>query len=295
MTPTTYEGRLELMAAALDASREASEILKKGFRSHPNVERKGRVDLVTEYDRASERFLRERLERVTGIAVVGEEEGGKRATGVGGATWFVDPLDGTTNFVHGHPYFCVSVGLVVDASPVVGVVVAPELKLEFTGVIEGEPVTVGTARCDKDARRSATRNGLPCVVSDVGQFIDALLATGFPYDLHTSADNNLDTFVAIMRRCQAVRRCGSAALDLCHVAEGTYDGYWERKLKPWDLAAGAAIVLAAGGELSAYDGGPLDVVVGHLLATNGIIHSALLDELARVPVSVYPAAPPPPR
>jgi myo-inositol-1(or 4)-monophosphatase len=281
MNPETYEGRLELMVAARDASREAAKILIEGFRSRPEVTRKGRVDLVTEYDRASERFLRERLLRVTAIAVVGEEEGGARSSGPGGATWFVDPLDGTTNFVHGHPYFCVSVGLVVERSPVVGVVIAPMLNLEYLGVVEGEPVQDAIAQATPGARRMATRNGEPCAVSDVSVVLDALLATGFPYDVHTSSDNNLDAFVMMMRRCQAIRRCGSAALDLCHVADGTYDGYWERKLKPWDLAAGAAIVLAAGGTLSAFDGGPPDVAVGHLVATNGVLHATLLEELAR--------------
>jgi myo-inositol-1(or 4)-monophosphatase len=119
-------------------------------------------------------------------------------------------------------------------------------------------------------------------VSRVRAFHDALLATGFPYDRNDSPDNNFDAFVAIKRQCQAVRRCGSAAIDLCLVADGTYDGYWEKKLNPWDLAAGAAIVLGAGGTISDYDGGPADVRKGDLLATNGAIHGALVDALARV-------------
>src|SRR5207244_1718475 len=108
----------------------------------------------------------------------------------------------------------------------------------------------------------ATRNGAPCHVSAVTKFTDALLATGFPYDRSTSDDNNFDAFVTIKRKCQAVRRCGSAAMDLCLVADGTYDGYWEKKLFPWDMAAGAAIVVAAGGRTSDYHGGPPDVLNG---------------------------------
>jgi myo-inositol-1(or 4)-monophosphatase len=150
---------------------------------------------------------------------------------------------------------------------VVGAVVAPALGVEWTGLGREGP---------------ATRNGQPCSVSRTGAFRDALLATGFPYDRHDSLDANFDAFVAIKRQCQGVRRCGSAAIDLCFVADGTYDGYWEKKLNPWDLAAGAAIVVAAGGTLSGYGGVPADVRRGELLATNGAIHAALVDALAKV-------------
>ena len=125
-------------------------------------------------------------------------------------------------------------------------------------------------------------------MSSVDQLGDALLATGFPYDRATSDDNNFDAFVAIKRKAQAVRRCGSAALDLCLVADGTYDGYWEKKLAPWDCAAGAAIVMAAGGRISDYAGGPADVLSGQLLATNGRIHQALVDALDELPSSRLP-------
>jgi myo-inositol-1(or 4)-monophosphatase len=198
---------------------------------------------------------------------VGEEEGGTRASGAHGATWYIDPLDGTTNFVHGHPFFCVSIGLFVGAVPVVGAVVAPALRTEWTGA-----VGVGS-----------TRNGEPCTVSQVQRFADALLATGFPYDRQTSRVNNFDAFVAIKKQVQAVRRCGSAAIDLCFVGDGTYDGYWERKLKPWDMAAGAAIVRAAGGRVTTLFGDEGDVIAGNVIATNGRIHDALVEALAKVP------------
>jgi myo-inositol-1(or 4)-monophosphatase len=271
----TVEGRAELTAIALAAAREAAALVSHGWRKNPRAEHKGRVDLVTEFDRESERFLRDRLTRATGLAVVGEEQGGEADAAPDAATWFVDPIDGTTNFVHGHPFYCVSIGLLVGHVPVAGAVVAPALGAEWTGY-EGGP---------------ALRSGEPCRVSAVAQLTDALLATGFPYDRATSDDNNFDAFVAIKRKCQAVRRCGSAALDLCLVADGTYDGYWEKKLSPWDCAAGGAIVLAAGGRLSDYAGGPADVLSGQLLATNGAIHDALVAELQKVPSSHVAPAP----
>lgn len=265
MSPRTPRERSELLLLTLDAAREAAALVHTGWRKHPAVEHKGAVDLVTAFDRASEELLRSRLARETGIAVVGEEQGGVAAEGAGEATFYVDPIDGTTNFVHGHPFYCVSVGLFVGQEPVLGVVVAPAILTEWTGVV---------------AERSARRNDVPCAVSRVSLFEDALLATGFPYDRNLTTDNNFDAFVAIKRRCQAVRRCGSAAIDLCLVADGTYDGYWERRLRPWDLAGGAAIVLAAGGRLTDYDGARPDVSVGNTVATNGAIHDALLACLA---------------
>ena len=265
--PDQLADRQALALLALEAAREAAQRVYAGFRKHPVIEHKGAIDLVTSYDRDSEAYLRERLGRETPFAIVGEEEGGREAKGARGATWYVDPLDGTTNFCHGHPFFCVSIGLFVGDEPVVGAVVAPALNLEWTGA-----VGVG-----------ATRNGEACVVSQVPRFVDALLATGFPYDRHTSAENNFDAFVAIKKQVQAVRRCGSAAIDLCFVGDGTYDGYWERKLRPWDLAAGAAIVRAAGGRVTTLAGEPQGIIGGNVIATNGRFHDALVDAIARVP------------
>jgi myo-inositol-1(or 4)-monophosphatase len=262
----TAEGKRTVLSIAIRAAREASQIVFAGWRKHPVVEHKGAIDLVTSYDRESERFLRQTLLAEAPFAFVGEEEGGRRAVGERAPTWFVDPLDGTTNFVHGHPFFCVSVGLLLGSEPLLGAVVAPALATEWSGAVG----------------LGATRNGQPCVPSEVTSFNDALLATGFPYDRRTSDDNNFDAFVTIKKRVQAVRRCGSAALDLCLVADGTYEGYWERKLKSWDLAAGAAIVKAAGGRISDFEGGDDAVTTGHLVATNGKIHDVLLAALADV-------------
>jgi myo-inositol-1(or 4)-monophosphatase len=256
-----------LLKVALDASRAAAALVDKGYRQRPPTEHKrARIDLVTRFDRDSEALLREALTRVTPFPVVGEETGGRRARGEHAATWYVDPLDGTTNFVHGHPFWCISVGLIAGAEPVLGAVVAPSLHTEWTGLV-GD---------------GARRNGEPCRVSDVAHLGDALLATGFPYDRHTTKDNNFDAFVAIKKKAQAVRRCGSAAIDLCLVADGTYDGYWEAKLGPWDVAAGSAVVLAAGGRITGYDGQAVDVTLGSVVATNGRVHAELVSELGAV-------------
>jgi len=265
----TEDGQLALLAIALDVAREAAEYVLSGWRNKPRVEHKGPIDLVTDYDRASEVLLRERLHARTPYSVVGEEAGAdaphvREASPE--ALWYVDPIDGTTNFVHGHPFFCVSVGLAANGVPLLGAVVAPALRCEWTGI----------------AGRLATRNGEPCAVSRTSSFGESLLATGFPYDRRVSADNNFDAFFAIKQKCQAVRRCGSAALDLCLVGDGTYDGYWERKLNAWDVTGGSAIVLGAGGRLSAFDGGPANLLRGELIATNGHIHETLIEELARV-------------
>jgi myo-inositol-1(or 4)-monophosphatase len=253
-----------LLRIALDAAREAAALAEKGWRTRPAAEHKSRIDLVTQFDRESEALLRERLSASTPFPVVGEEAGGERAHGEDAPTWYVDPIDGTTNFVHGHPFWCVSVGLLAGDRPLLGAVVAPSLRVEWTAIVGGD----------------ALRNGKPCVVSEVAKVDDALLATGFPYDRRTSPENNFEAFVAIKKKCQAVRRCGSAAIDLCLVADGTYDGYWEQKLKPWDVAAGAALVMAAGGRVSDYHGQWAHVTEGQLVATNGRIHEELVGELS---------------
>jgi myo-inositol-1(or 4)-monophosphatase len=254
-----------LLAKALDAARDAAALVHEGWRKRPPSTHKGRIDLVTQYDLDSEALLRERL-AATAFAFVGEEQGASSATRAGEPTWYVDPIDGTTNFVHGHPFWCVSVGLALAGRPLLGVVVAPSLGVEWTGVV-GE---------------TASRAGVVCRVSDASQFAEAFLATGFPYDRQTSQENNFDAFVAIKKKCLAVRRCGSAAIDLCFVADGTYDGYWERKVRSWDVAAGSAIVLAAGGHVTDYDGRATEVTRGEIVATNGRIHAALVNALAAV-------------
>lgn len=258
MTPS------ELGRVALEVAREAGALALGGFRRRMDVSEKGQRDLVTEFDLRSERLIRARLGELTpSVPVVGEEEGGDRAAS---RVWYCDPIDGTTNYAHGHPVWCVSVGVMEGDTPLAGAVVAPALGLEWSA-FRGGP---------------ALRNGEPCRVSDTEALERSLLATGFPREREREPDNNFATFVRVKKACQAVRRCGAAAIDLCWVADGTYDGYWERRLNAWDVAAGAAIVLAAGGKLSHLSGGPPTLGEGHLVATNGKIHRALV-ELTREP------------
>jgi myo-inositol-1(or 4)-monophosphatase len=261
------------LAIARDAAHAAALHVHGGYRQRLVVEHKGVVDLVTSFDRESETMLRERL-APCGHGVVGEEQGGE----MGDVGFFIDPIDGTTNFVHGHPFWCVSIGLIEARRPVLGVVVAPALGLEWYGyTAEG-----GARVAVRQAIGGDERAGITCRVSSTAAFEDSLLATGFPYDRKESADNNFDAFVAIKQRCQAVRRCGSAALDLCLVADGTYEGYWEKKLNAWDIAGGAAVVDAAGGQVTDYAGTPDFMDSGNVVASNGIIHGELIDQLARV-------------
>jgi myo-inositol-1(or 4)-monophosphatase len=246
-----------LLLTARSVAADAARVLLDGYRTRPAATEKARSDLVTEFDLRSELLIRERLSRETpDVAIVGEEQGGTAS----GLTWYCDPLDGTMNFVHGHPCFCVSIGAMDAEGPLVGAVVAPALGLEWWG----------------SRGAGAFRNGEPCRVSETATLRDSLLATGFPPDRSKNPESNLATFCEVMQHVQGVRRCGSAAIDCCFVADGTYDGYWERRLHPWDIVAGCAIACAAGARLTSLDGGAPDLTIGHLALTNGHVHDALV-------------------
>lgn len=247
---------------ALRIAREAGALVLSRWRTPVPVRKKGSIDLVTELDTASEALIRERLtSHYPDVPVIAEEQGGEHPAE--GLVWYVDPLDGTTNFAHGHPFFSVSIALCDGREPLVGVVVAPALN------------TVHAA-----ARGlGAERNGEPCEVAPTPLLADALGATGFPYDRATDADNNLREFAALKLSTRGVRRCGAASLDLCLVADGTYGFYWEQKLSPWDLAAGACVVSEAGGRVTDWDGGPFEPRVGRIAATNGLLHDELLSAI----------------
>jgi myo-inositol-1(or 4)-monophosphatase len=253
---------------ALEVATEASALLLRGYRSRPTPTEKARRDLVTEFDLQSEALLVARLASATPeLGLVAEEGGGERKA----LSWFCDPLDGTTNFVHGHPFWAVSIGLLDNGEPVAGAVVAPALGLAWQGY-RGGP-----------AKRAALPANLPdeiCRVSETSELDQALVATGFPPDRTSAPQNNLDAFARVKKVVRGVRRCGSAAIDMCLVADGTYDAYWERRLNAWDLAAGAAVLLSAGGKLTALDGGRVDLTIGHLIASNGRVHGALQQLLA---------------
>lgn len=252
------------------AAHEAGKLVCASFRKGVVAEHKGEIDLVTAVDRASEELIRKHLAAELPYAIVGEEAGGSPRDGVG---LHVDPIDGTTNFVHGHPFWSISIGLVEHGIPVAGLVLAPVLGIEWSGYANHtERRTLGNAFLGPERG--------PCTVTSVATIPEAYLATGFPYDRRTSADDNFKAFTTIKKECLAVRRCGSAAIDVCLVADGTYDGYWERKVHTYDVAGGAAIVRAAGGRVTDFEGGQNYLTVGRIVATNGVLHDALLDRLA---------------
>ena len=258
---------MELTAIQAEAERIAREAgaLLLGFVGRPlDIQRKGAIDLVTEADRASEDLIVRELRAAFPESGILAEEGGRQGASAGDL-WVVDPLDGTTNFAHGLPIWSVSIALVRDGQPVVGVVLDPSRDECFTA-----------------ARGHGARlNGERIRISECAELERALLVTGFPYDVRTAAANNLDHFAAFMAQARAVRRLGSAAIDLCWVAAGRFDGFWELKLKPWDLAAGALIVEEAGGVVCDFDGGPLDVFGVEIVAAGAPLVPAILEILER--------------
>jgi myo-inositol-1(or 4)-monophosphatase len=251
-----------------DAARAAAAVLGEAHgRAQPARLKAGPIDLVTEFDQRAEGAIVACLHAADPEALVVAEEGGRHGSQAAARVYWVDPLDGTTNFAHGLPLFSVSVALYQDGAPRAGVVLAPALGWEFAAA----------------RGRGATGNGVPLHVSTTPRLEESLLVTGFPYDRRVSPDNNFRRFEAFATASHGVRRLGSAALDLCCVARGWFDGYWERKLKPWDLAAGMLIAAEAGARVTAFDGGPTAPERGEVVATNGLIHAAVLEVLARVP------------
>ncbi len=251
-------------AVARTAVAEAGERLRAVWRGSKRVEYKGPVDLVTESDREIEALIVERLRAAFPDHLIVAEEA---SAGISPArppadryAWYLDPLDGTVNFAHGHPQFCVALGLAYGA----------ELQL---GIVH-DPVRDETWF----ARRGhgATLNGEPIAVSEVSNLEEALLATGFPYDRRTHAAFYLEFVADFLQRACDVRRAGSAALDLCYVASGRVDGFWEWRLKPWDTAAASLIVSEAGGRVSDFANDPFDLYGEQTLASNGRLHATML-------------------
>ena len=253
--PIAEESRRALEVAERVAL-QAGELVMKGWRSVGEISRKGRFDLLTEYDLRSEQLIREQLSReFPAHRIIGEENA---ESGEGELVWYVDPIDGTTNFAHGHFFFAVSIGLYLGSQGLAGVVHAPAL-----GV---------TWKASKGA--GAFRNGTPCSVSTRNQLDEAVCATGFPYDRWSNPDNNHAELALFLQRARGIRRCGAASVDLCLVADGTYDIYWEQGLNAWDMCAGALLVQEAGGRLSTYEGTAADPRTGKLIASNGVLHDA---------------------
>jgi myo-inositol-1(or 4)-monophosphatase len=264
----------EALAAAAAAARAAAELLRDARPEDVRAKTNPR-DLVTEWDLRSEEVIRRVLaERTPGIAVLGEEAG--QGEGTGSQRWLVDPIDGTVNFAHGLPIWAISIALEDAGEVAAGVVAAPALGWWF------EARRGGGAR---DGSGAALR------VSSIARLPAALLVTGFPYDRATRPDNNFAEWEHLQRRAGACRRLGAASIDLCLVARGWMDGYWERHLKPWDVAAGALIVREAGGIVTDWTGAGFDIHEGAVVASNGAIHEELVAELGRVGRRADPGPP----
>ena len=250
------------LQTAIDIVTRAGEIQLARQGSGFRISKKGTTDLVTEVDLECERMCREILaQRFPGHEVLAEEEGASETRG-SRWRWVFDPLDGTTNYAHGLPIFSASLGLEIDGRTEVGAVYDPSRRELFTA----------------ERGQGARLNGEPLKTTDTAALIDGLLVTGFPYGALRASSDLLEIFGAFILQSRAVRRLGSAALDLCYVAAGRFDAFWEQHLKQWDVCAGILIAEEAGGRVTGMDGTPFNPAAGHLIASNGPLH----DEMLRV-------------
>jgi myo-inositol-1(or 4)-monophosphatase len=242
-----------LKAGAIQMTRRAT-----GFR----IDKKGAIDLVTEVDLECERMFRAVItDRFPRHDILAEELGATtRAQAPSQFRWVFDPLDGTTNYAHGLPIFCSALALEIDGRAAVAAIYDPTRNELFTA----------------ERGEGARLNGERLAVSSTRSVLDALLVTGFPYDVHHRFPDLVALFGEFLGRARAVRRLGSAALDLCYVAAGRFDGFWEQHLKPWDVSAGALIIEEAGGRITGIDGGAFDSATGHLIAANDQLHAQML-------------------
>jgi myo-inositol-1(or 4)-monophosphatase len=251
----------EWLATAVEAVVRAGDMQMAQFGGDLRVDKKGVIDLVTNVDVAIERMFRDLIAaRFPDHAILAEEFGGGRSPNAA-PCWIFDPIDGTTNFAHGVPIFCASLALEVNGVVELAAIYDPNRRELFTAERGG----------------GAFVNGAPLHVSAAGALVDALLVTGFPYDVHDRLDEIVGLFAAFVGKARAVRRLGSAAIDLCWVAAGRMDGFWERDLKPWDIAGGALVVAEAGGRVTNLDGSPFSAYGRDVLASNGRLHDAMLD------------------
>lgn len=254
----------EYLAFAQQIALGAGRILTDGFRRAKRVNYKGTINPVTQFDLASEKFLITNISRRYPDHNVLAEEGTDRAT-PSVYRWVVDPLDGTVNYAHGFPVYCVSVGLQLEDDTVVGVVYDPQQREMFSAA-RGLGAYLNNRRIKVSTEKNLKRS---------------LLATGFAYNVGTARKNNLGMFARMMKHAQAIRRLGSAALDMCWVATGRLDGFWEYYLHPWDTAAAKIIVEEAGGKVTRIDGRPFSIFDNEILASNGHIHKSMKAVLVR--------------
>lgn len=252
-----------MLEFAIETAREAGRVLAERFgRASLEVQHKGDIDLVTESDLAAERLIVERIRSYyPRHEILAEESGTSKHEGAGESAykWIVDPLDGTTNYAHGYPCFCVSIALEREGEIVIGVIYDPTRDELFAAERGG----------------GATLNGRRIRVSETGDLNEALLCTGYPYDVR-GRDNFARHFTNFILNAQGVRRDGSAALDLAYVACGRFDGFWEEGLRPWDVAAGVILIQEAGGHVSRYDNTSFDIYAPPIMASNGLVHEAMM-------------------
>jgi myo-inositol-1(or 4)-monophosphatase len=254
------------LATAVEAAIEAGRIQRTYFRQGVTIEKKGPIDLVTAADREVEqRFRRLISERFPAHTVLGEEaQAAQGEASSGGCRWIIDPVDGTTNFAHGLALFCVSIALEIEGRVEIGVIYDPMAEELFTA----------------ERGVGAWLNGSRLRVSSCTTVLDALLCTGFPYSVREEPTTQIEVFTSFLKQARAVRRLGSAALDLCYVAAGRFDGFWEEHLHTWDFAAGLLIVTEAGGVVSDYAGEPPRLKPGQILASNGLLHPRMLQVIS---------------
>lgn len=245
---------------ALEVTYKAGEEVMRFFFKPHQISYKGEINLVTEADLASERLIKEHIYTKYPQHTILAEESGLKEGERGDMRWIIDPLDGTTNFAHGLPWFCISIALEVKGEIVLGVIYNPVLK-EMFSALKGH---------------GAFLNEKPIRVSQTQELIKALLATGFPYDIQQHPEPVMTRFHQMIMHARGIRRAGSAALDLCYVACGRFDGFWEERLHPWDTAAGMLIVQEAGGKVSDFAGHPYSIYKKEILATNGFLHENMV-------------------
>ena len=268
MTQPTQEQLQVFLDVATESVLAAGAVLKDRWGKFNNVQEKGRQgDLVTEADKLAEAAVLKVLNLHLPNHQILAEESGALGNADSEYLWAIDPLDGTTNYAHGLPLVATSVGLMVNGVPTVGAVYNP-----FSDELFRAAKGLG-----------ATCNRRPIEVSDTEELSKSLLITGFAYDRRETTDNNYAEFCHMTHLTQGVRRLGCASMDLAGVACGRLDGYWERGIQPWDMAAGIVILEEAGGKVTAYDGSPLDIASGRILATNSLIHESLSQALLATP------------
>jgi len=250
---------------AVDLAGKAGGLLMEKLHSSLEIHYKGDINLVTEADKMSENLIIGAIRRqFPDHGILSEES----PAILGGSTmrWIIDPLDGTTNYAHGYPVFCVSIALEKNGSIILGVVYDPTRNDTFVAV----------------RNEGAYLNGKKLAVSQTSELTGSLLATGFPYDIRDSRENNLDNFKTMAKEVQAIRRAGAAALDMAYVAAGRFDGFWELKLNPWDTAAACLMIEEAGGKISDIFGRPWNLLSPHILASNGRIHEQMISVFQKV-------------